>query len=110
VTLWSGVAVAVLALPALAFGGPRVALGFVAGGALAVLSFRGLAGRVTALVPGAAPSPWGLLAALRWAGLAAAAAVLLASEAVHPAALLAGTVVLPCAVLALGIRASAGER
>jgi len=109
VTLWSGAGLVALAVPALWLGGPRAALGLIAGGALAVLSFRWLAGRAVALVPGAAPSPWAMLATLRWAGVAAAVSVLLGTGAVDPAALLAGTVVLPCAVLVLGLMAAPKE-
>ncbi len=110
VTLWSGVALAALAVPSAWLGGPRAALGLVAGGALAVLSFRWLAGRAVALVPGAAPSPWAMLATLRWIAVAAAVSALLVSGLAHPAALLAGTVVLPCAVLVVGLVAPPGER
>ena len=105
VTLWSGAGLVAVAVPTLWLGGSRAALGLIAGGALAVLSFRWLAGRAAALIPGAPPSPWVLLATLRWAGIAAAVSVLLATGVVHPAALLAGTVVLPCAVVALGLMA-----
>ena len=110
VTLWSGAALAALALPALALGGSRAALGLVAGGALALLSFRWLAGRAVSLVPGAPSSPWGIFATLRWIAVAVAVAALLVADVTHPAALLAGTVVLPCAVLALGWRAAREER
>lgn len=103
VTLWSGAGLVAFAIPALWLGGPRAALGFIAGGALAVLSFRSLAGRAVALVPGAPPSAWAMLAALRWAGVAAAVSLLLGTGVAHPVALLAGTVVLPSAVLTLGL-------
>ena len=105
VTVWSGVTLAALAAPALWLGGPRAVLGFTAGGTIAVLSFRWLAGRVAALVPDAPPSPWALLAAFRWIAVAGAVTALLATDTAHPAALLAGTVVLPCAILAAGFGA-----
>jgi len=102
----------VLAIPAGWFGGPTVALGVLAGGALAVVNFRWLAARAVAVASsaGVAGGAWLVGAGFRLAAFAAACALLLALEWAHPVALLAGLSVLPCAVIVEGLRAASRER
>lgn len=75
--------------------------GVLAGGALALFSFRMLAARATAA---SAATPWLLTSSLRFIAIAAVAAVLFAHGWAHPLALLAGYSVLPVIVLAQGLR------
>jgi hypothetical protein len=108
VTLESLVLVAVLALGAAALGGVRAALGVIAGGALAVVNFRWLAGRAAAAwrAPGAAAGGFMLSAGLRFAAIAAACAAAFVHGGVHPVALVVGLSVLPLALVAQGLRAA----
>jgi hypothetical protein len=108
VTLTTALAVVPLALLGLWLGGAPGALGVAAGGALALGSFRLLAARVRAM-DGTPTGGWLLTAALRFAGVAALAAVLLASGWGHPLALVAGYSVLPVAVVLHGLRAAREE-
>jgi len=108
VTLTTALAVLPLALLGFCLGGASGALGVAAGGALALGSFRLLAARVSAL-NGVPATGWLLGAALRFAGAAAVAAVLLGGGWAHPLALVAGYSVLPVAVVLQGLRAVRGE-
>jgi len=108
VTLTTAIAVLTLALPGGWLGGAPGALGVAAGGALALGSFRLLAARVTAL-DGTPATGWLLRSALRFAGAAAVAAVLLSGGWAHPLAMVAGYSVLPIAVVLHGLRAAREE-
>ena len=108
VTTSLALAVLPLALAAGWLGGAAGALGVVAGGGLALGSFRFLAARVTAM-DGTPATGWLLTAALRFAAIAAIAAVLLAWEWAHPLALVAGFSALPVAVVLHGLRAAREE-
>jgi hypothetical protein len=99
-------AMALVALP-LALGGGWLggapgALGVLAGGALALGSFRLLALRALAATTPAAG--WVVTGGLRFAGVAAAVAVLFVSGWAHPLALLAGYSALPVIVVVQGLR------
>lgn len=99
-----------LAIIATVLGGARGALGVVTGGALAVLDFWWLSGRVAAW-SGGADRPralWVLAANVRFVAVAALCAVVFLRGWVHPVALLAGLSVLPFAVITQGLRAARG--
>jgi hypothetical protein len=101
-------AAAVLSVLAVVAGfafGPPMGVGILAGGALAVVNLWWLARRAIA----AAEAPdrnWPLGAVLRLGGVAAVAAIVLASGLAHPLGVVAGLTVLPFALLARGLRAS----
>jgi ATP synthase I chain len=101
VTVSTALAVLPLALAAFWLGGASGALGAAAGGALALGSFRLLAARATAP---SATTAWVVLSALRFAAVAAVAAVLFASGWAHPLAMLVGYSALPVAVVVHGLR------
>lgn len=92
-------------------GGAGGGLGVLAGGVLAIASFRLLASRVTALraAPGLAVVPWSLLAAVRFAAVSGVAAALFATGWAHPVAWLAGYTALPLAVVLQGLRLARAE-
>jgi len=77
------------------------AVGALAGGALALGSFRLLAARVTGPAPATA---WVVIAGLRFTAVTATAAVLFAYGWAHPVAVLAGYSVLPVIVVVHGLR------
>ena len=105
VTRRTAVAVVVLALAGGWLGGAPGAAGVVAGGALALGSFRWLAARVVAVSAGPTlPSGWIVVTGLRFATVAALAALGFAAGWVHPIALLAGYTVLPVALVTQGLR------
>ncbi len=100
-----------LALVATLFGGARVGLGVFAGGALAVGSFWRLAGDAAGASAGTTASGrWLIASALRLGGLAVVTAGLLVLDWAHPAALVFGLTILPCDLVAQGLRlARVGE-
>jgi len=100
----SAVIVVGLALVAALLGGARVGLGVLAGGALAVGSFWRLAGDAAGLASGTASGRWLIASALRFGGLAAAIGVLLVLDWAHPAALVIGITIVPCDLVAQGLR------
>jgi hypothetical protein len=86
-------------------------LGVLTGGILGLASFRLLAARVRA-VAAAGPTgtgPWSLLAGLRFAGVAGAAALLFVHGWAHPVAWLVGYSALPFAVVLQGLRLAREE-
>src|SRR5216110_2416339 len=89
VTLDTSAAVSALAALGAFLGGAPVAVGTLAGGALAVVNFRWLA--------------WLIGAGLRFTACMAACAWLLSTGWAHPIALMAGFSVLPCDVIARGL-------
>jgi ATP synthase I chain len=100
----SGIALA-LALPAAWIGGGPAAVGVLAGGGLAVLDFRALAARITDTVTeGRRELAWLLAYGLRFTLMLLACAVLFAMGWAHPVALLVGLTVLPCNLVARGLR------
>jgi hypothetical protein len=110
VTRHTAVAVVALALAGGWLGGVPGAAGVLAGGALALGSFRWLAARVRALSSDAAlASGWIAVSGLRLAAVAALAALAFAGGWVHPIALLAGYTVLPVAVVMQGLRLAREE-
>lgn len=111
VTLETLVLAGALAVPVAWLGGPRAALGVVAGAVLAVLNFRWLVARASAacsvLSTGDGPAlAWLISAGLRFVAVAAACAVLLVSGWAHPIGLIVGLTVLPCDLIAQGLRAA----
>ena len=91
-------------------GGVPGAAGVLAGGALALGSFRWLAARVRAVTADAAMSSgWVAVTGLRLAAVAALAALAFAAGWVHPIALLAGYTVLPVALVTQGLRLAREE-
>jgi hypothetical protein len=91
-------------------GGRPGALGVLAGGALGLLGFRLLAGRVRALAAGPGRvAPWVLLASLRFAVVSGVAALLFVSGWAHPVAWLAGYTALPLALVLQGLRLAREE-
>jgi len=111
VTAESAVIVVVLALVAATLGGARVGLGVLAGGALAVGSFWRLAGDAVSASSGTTASGrWLIASALRFGGLAAVTGVLLVLDWAHPAALVFGLTILPCDLVAQGLRLGRVQR
>jgi hypothetical protein len=119
VTLDTCAAVVALAAPAVWIGGTAGGLGVLAGGALAVVNFRWLVARVTAVTaPGrvaagdadAAASAWLVGSGLRFGACLGAGAFLLATGWAHPIGLLVGFTVLPGALVARGLAAARAER
>jgi hypothetical protein len=110
VTRWTALAVLLAALAAGWVGGAPGALGVLAGGALALLSFRLLAARLRAVTAAqTAGAPWPVLAALRFAVVAGVAAMLFAGGWAHPVAWLVGYTALPLAVVLQGLRLASEE-
>lgn len=112
VTLATCAATTPLAAAAGWLAGAPAGWGVLAGGALAIVNFRWLAARASAAggVADGARAAWVVSAMLRFAVVVAACGALLATGSAHPVALLAGLTVLPCAVVALGLRAAREER
>jgi len=108
VTRTTAIAVLALALGGAALAGVPGAVGVLAGGALALGSFRLLAARVAALAAGPATG-WLVTSGLRFVAVAAVAALLLGGGWAHPLALVAGYSVLPVAVVLCGLRAAREE-
>jgi hypothetical protein len=100
VTVTTAVAVLPLALAGAWLGGAPGALGVMAGGALALFSFRRLAARATAA---SASAGWLVTTALRFAVVTVAAAVLFVHGWAHPVAVLAGYSALPLVVIVHGL-------
>ena len=91
-------------------GGVPGAAGVLAGGALALGSFRWLAARVRAVSADATVSSgWIAVTGLRLAAVAALAALAFAGGWVHPIALLVGYTVLPVALVTQSLRLAREE-
>jgi hypothetical protein len=100
----------VAALGAGALAGLPGALGVLAGGALALVSFRVLAARVRALAgPDGVRTPWLVLAGLRFVVVSGVAVVLFVGGWAHPVAWLVGYSILPFAVVMQGLRLAREE-
>ena len=81
------------------------------GGALAIASFWRLAGDAASVWSATAASGrWLIASALRFGGLAAATAVLLVLDWAHPVALVFGLTILPCDLVAQGLRLARVQR
>jgi hypothetical protein len=110
VTRETAVAVVALALPAAWLAGPSGAVGMLAAGALTVGNFWWLARAAAGAGDPAAPrrdvAGWILGAGARFAVLFVAFAVLCAGGYAHPVAVVVGLSVLPCAVIAQGLRSA----
>jgi hypothetical protein len=114
VTLDTCAAATLLAAPAAWIGGAPAGLGLLAGGALAIINFRWLVARATAVTtvlsatPGtgsAAASVWLVGSGLRFGASLAACTLLLATGW----ALLAGFTLLPCDLIVRGLAAARAE-
>jgi hypothetical protein len=102
---------AVLPLAGIAawLGGAAAGAGLLGAGALTVANFLWLTRQVGPV--GRRPRPvaaWALVAGGRAAAVAAGATALIATGWAHPLAVVAGLGVLPCALVAVGLRASRG--
>lgn len=110
VIVTSALVLAGLAGVAVWLAGPAAALGLLASGGLTLGNFwwlaRGVTATTDAVVGRRAGAAWVLAAAVRFAALAVALGVLLASGLVDPLGVVAGVVVLPCALVAGGLRAA----
>jgi hypothetical protein len=112
VVVESVVLLAAVAAGAAVLGGAPAACGTLAGGGLVVANFRWLTSSALAASAGADPGrgarwlPWALL---RFAALVAGAGVALVSGWAHPVALVVGLTVVPCAVVAAGLRGARRE-
>jgi hypothetical protein len=105
VTVDAGAIALALALGGAWLGGRTMLLGILAGAALAVGDFWWLSARLDGLseaAPGAVA--WLGAAGLRLAGVAVVVALLFVSGWFHPVGLVAGLAVLPCALVARGLR------
>jgi len=113
VTFDSGGLVAALALLAGWVAGITAAAGVCAGGALAILNFRWLAGRTLTVLAGLSGhgplGGWALGFGLRLGALAAVTAGLLMSGWAHPVGVVVGLTALPCVLIVRGL-AFARER
>lgn len=106
VTLETVIALAALAVPAALLAGPSAVVGVLAAGGLTVGNFWWLSRAATA-GPDAAPpqvSGWVFAAGFRFTLLFAAFAALCAGGYAHPVAVVVGLTVLPCALIAGGLR------
>jgi hypothetical protein len=101
VTATTVLAVLPLALAGAWLGGVPGAAGVLAGGALALFSFRLLAARATAA---SASTAWLLTSGLRFGAVAVTAAVLFVNGWAHPLGVLAGYSALPVIVVVHGLR------
>ena len=110
VTLATAIVVAALALVAAWLAGPTGAIGILAAGALTVGNFWWLARAATSAGDPAAPrrevAGWILGSGARYAVLFVAFAALCAGGYAHPVAVVVGLSVLPCAVIAQGLRSA----
>ena len=110
VTMATAIIVAALALPAAWLGGTPGALGLLAAGALTVGNFWWLSRAATSAGDPAAPrrevAGWIVGAGARFAVLFASFAALCAGGYAHPVAVVVGLSVLPCAVIAQGLRSA----
>ena len=110
VTMDTLIVVAALALPAAWLAGTAGALGLLAAGALTVGNFWWLARAAARAGDPAAPrreiAGWVLGAGARFAVLFAAFAALCAGGYAHPVAVVVGLSVLPCALIAQGLRSA----
>jgi len=105
VTIDAGVIALTMALAGAWLGGRTVLFGVLAGALFALGDFWWLSGRLDAVgseAPGAIA--WLGAAGLRLAGVAVAVALLFVTGWFHPVALVAGLAVLPCALVARGLR------
>jgi hypothetical protein len=105
VTIDAGFLAVGLGLGGAWLGGRTVLFGILAGAALALADFWWLSARVEAV---GADAPGALLwlgaAGLRLGGVAVAVAALFVTGWFHPVGLVAGLAVLPCALVARGLR------
>lgn len=87
-------------------GGAAGAVGVLAGGALALVSFVALAARAASATPGIG---WMLAAGLRFVAVAAVATALFVAGWAHPVAVVAGYSALPFAAVLQGLRLAREE-
>jgi hypothetical protein len=110
VTVETAIVVAALALPAAWLAGSSAAIGVLAAGALTVGNFWWLSRAASTASDRSAPRPaaagWALGAGARFAVLFAAFAALCAGGYAHPVAVVVGLSVLPCALIAQGLRSA----
>jgi ATP synthase I subunit len=109
VTTATAIAVLALALGTAGLAGGRGALGVLAGGALALASFRALAARALAVSADRPAVPWLIVSTLRLGAVVAVAAGLFVCDLAHPLAVLAGYTMLPVAVVVQGLRLAREE-
>jgi hypothetical protein len=107
----TGAGVLLLALMAAWPAGAPGFIGVAGAGAISLANFWWLARGASATLrasslPGAASGAWMLAAGLRFLGLVAAFATLCATGWAHPVAVVVGLTVLPCNLIALGLRAA----
>jgi ATP synthase I chain len=110
VTLPTAMAAVVASLAAGWVGGMPGALGVLTGGGLGLAGFRLLTRRVRAAAAGPAlAAPWAILAALRFAVVVGAAALLFVHGWAHPVAWLVGYSLLPVVLVVQGLRGAREE-
>jgi len=114
VTTGTVIAVLALALPAAWLAGASGALGILAAGALTAGNFWWLSRAATSAGDPASPrrdvAGWVFGAGIRFAVLFVAFAALCAGGYAHPVAVVVGLTVLPCAVIAQGLRSARDSR
>lgn len=110
VSIATTIVVAALAAPAAWLGGAPAAIGVLAAGALTLGNFwwlsRAAAGAGDPAAPRREIAGWILGAGARFAVLFAAFAALCAGGYAHPLAVVVGLSVLPCALIAQGLRSA----
>jgi CHASE2 domain-containing sensor protein len=94
----------VLALVGGGFGGRTLLLGVLAGGVIAVADFWWLSSSVSGATDAPNTFAWMATAGVRLAGVAVAVAALFLTGWFHPVGLVIGLSVLPCALVARGLR------
>jgi hypothetical protein len=105
VTVDAGLIALALALGGAWLGGRTAALGILGGAGLALADFWWLSARLDGVGAGGPGAlAWVGAAGLRLAGVAVAVAVLFVTGWFHPVGLVAGLAVLPCALVARGLR------
>ena len=109
VTRETTIAIVALALPAAWLGGASAGIGVLAAGLLTLVDFWWLARATFAAGASGAPrrelAGWMVAAGVRLTVLFAAFAALCAGGYAHPVAIVVGLTVLPCALIARGLRA-----
>ncbi len=104
VTFATATIVAALALAAFGVVGVPASIGVLTGGALAIANFWGITVVARSLSGAGAVAWWRVSAALRLVAVGAVCGVMLWTGVAHPVAVITGLTVLPCALVALGLR------
>jgi hypothetical protein len=109
VTIDSALAIAALSLGAAWLGGGTAVLGVIAGGTIAVVNFRWLSRRASAVceaLESGGERGWLVGLGLRFTAITVVCTALFLSGWVHPVGVVVGLTVLPCDLIARGLAAA----